>query len=380
MTKTHHFRVDNGDMALIEFESGRRLIVDINIRCAADDEDDDTPDVAAQLRDLLERDAEGRLFVDAFLLTHPDEDHIRGLETHFHLGALDDWDEDDDKIVIREMWSSPMIFRRRSKEHKLCDDAHAWGCEARRRVALYRQDVWLNDGDRILVLGEDVDGKTDDLGDILVCTGERFSSIDGIEDDSFSALLLAPLPPADEEEEEVLSKNNSSVIVQLTLSADGNDDAARYLFGGDAEVAIWERLWAAHEDEPGNLEYDVLIAPHHCSWHSLSWDSWSEKGEDVEVSADARNALSQARAAAIVIASSCAVEDDDNDPPCIRAKREYEEIVEEVGGEFRCVADGDDDQPLAIEIGSKGTKFMRAALAASAAASTGIGTEALPHG
>lgn len=380
MAKTHHFRVDNGDMALVEFESGRRLLIDINIRGAADDEDDETPDVAAQLRDLLERDEEGRLFVDAFLLTHPDEDHIRGLETHFHLGPLDEWDEDDDKIAIREMWSSPMIFRRRSEDHKLCDDAHAWGCEARRRVALYREQGWLGDGDRILVLGEDVDGKTDDLDNILICTGARFSAIDGVDDDTFSALLLAPMPPADENEEEILSKNNSSVIVQLALAADGNDDVARYLFGGDAEVAIWERLWAEHQDEPGNLEYDVLIAPHHCSWHSLSWDSWSEKGEDAQVSSDARSALSQARSAAFVVASSCPILDDDNDPPCIRAKREYDEIVKDVGGEFRCVADGNDDQPLVIEIGSKGTKLVRAALAASAVASTGIGTEALPHG
>jgi hypothetical protein len=48
------------------------------------------------------------------------------------------------------------------------------------------------------------------------------------------------------------------------------------------------RTWA--------LAYDVLLAPHHCSWHSLSWDSWSDYGEDAEVSSDARNALGQAPA------------------------------------------------------------------------------------
>src|SRR5947209_9303773 len=46
--KTTHFRVDNGDMTLIELESGRKILVDINIRSTADDPDDDTPDVRSE--------------------------------------------------------------------------------------------------------------------------------------------------------------------------------------------------------------------------------------------------------------------------------------------------------------------------------------------
>jgi hypothetical protein len=64
MVKTTHFRVDNGDMTLVELESGRRILIDINIRAAADDPDDDTPDVAKQLRGQLDRDDEGRLYVE----------------------------------------------------------------------------------------------------------------------------------------------------------------------------------------------------------------------------------------------------------------------------------------------------------------------------
>jgi hypothetical protein len=380
MAKSYHFRVGNGDMALVETEEGRRILIDINIRAAADDEDDETPDVASQLRDLLTRDDSDRLYVDAFLLTHPDCDHIGGLQNHFHLGKLADWSKKDDKIVIREMWSSPMIFRRRSNNHKLVEDAHAWACEARRRVALFKENGSLDEGDRILVLGEDIDSKTDDLDGILIRTGDRFSTIDGVADATFSALLLAPMPPGDEEDEETFSKNNSSVIVQLTLDVEGKADAARYLFGGDAEVAIWERLWADHKSATDNLAYDVLIAPHHCSWHSLSWDSWSKLGEDAEVSSEARDALGQARSGALVLASCCPIEDDNNDPPCIRAKREYEDMLSDAGGEFRCIADEDGDEPVVIEIGTKGTLIKRAALAASAAAATGVGTEALPHG
>ncbi|HEY1607553.1 MAG TPA: hypothetical protein VGF77_18345 [Allosphingosinicella sp.] len=380
MAKTYHFKVGNGDMSLVELETGRRILVDINIRGGADDEDDETPDVARQLKDALTRDDQGRLFVDAFLLTHPDKDHSSGLEKHFHLGPLTDWKKTDDKIVIREMWSSPMIFRRRSKKHNLCDDACAWSKEARRRVQLFRENGKLDNGDRILVLGEDVGGKTDDIEGILIKQGERFAAIDGIEEEVFEALLLAPRSPADDEEEDVLSKNNSSVILQMRLGAGGKEDAAYYLFGGDAEVAIWERLWNAHKDAPADLAYDVLIAPHHCSWHSLSWDSWSKLGEKAKVSDDARNALSQARAASVILASSCPIADDQNDPPCIRAKREYEGIVGEVKGEFKCVGEIEGDGPLVIEIGKNGPKLMRVTLAATAAAATGIGTEALAHG
>ena len=74
-------------------------------------------------------------------------------------------------------------------------------------------------------------------------------------------------------------KNHSSVILNMELA----DTTARktvknYLNGGDAEVLIWERLWAKHKKAATVLEYDLLETPHHCSWHTLSWDSRSAAG------------------------------------------------------------------------------------------------------
>lgn len=83
----------------------------------------------------------------------------------------------------------------------------------------------------------------------------------------------------------------------------------------------------------------VLLSPHHCSWHSLSQDSASAKGEQAKVSPDALKALGRARSGAMIVASSRAIKDDDRDPPCVRAKREYVDIVDWVSGLFKCRGD-----------------------------------------
>jgi hypothetical protein len=386
VAKVLFFPVGNGDMTLIMLESGRKVLIDMNIRAAADDPDDDTPDVAGELRSHLTRDADGRLYVDALLVSHPDQDHCTGLRKHFHLGVPSDWSKSVDKIFIRELWSSPLVFRRASSQHTLCDDAKAFNSEARRRVARFRAASWsVSEGDRILILGEDEDGKTDDLGAILVKAGTTFSKVNGQYDPSMTTRLLAPQPRSDDQsEEELRSKNYSSTVLNFALSGDGVPDAARFLSGGDAEVAIWERLWQRYSAYPDWFRYDILQAPHHCSWHSLSYDSWSDYGEDAEVCQDARSALSQTRRGAIIIASSKPVKDDESDPPCIRAKREYEAITKAAGGSLICVGEHPSEknpETVEFEVGRYGPRLKSKPMKAAAIVGAGsIGSQPLAHG
>lgn len=374
------FPVGNGDMTFVKTESGRKLLIDLNIRYAADDPDDDTPDVASMLRERLDRDTEGRLYVDTLLVSHPDKDHCTGLHKHFHLGPPDEWSQKTDKIFIREVWSSPMVFRRASRHHTLCEDAKAFNAEARRRVRRFREvGESVGDGDRILILGEDEDGKTDDLEQILFRVDQEFSCVNGEKDPSMTVRLLGPLPKENDDDEEALSKNNSSTILRFSLAAEGISDKCRFLTGGDAEVAIWERLWMHHRGRAEWLSYDILQAPHHCSWHSLSYDSWSEMGESAKVCQDARDALSQARNGATIVASSHVIKNDKNDPPCIRAKREYASIVDDVRGDFKCV--GESPSVMEFEITLHGPRHRRIGVGNGAARSFGIiGGQPLPHG
>lgn len=375
------FPVGNGDMALVRLadDPATTILVDINIRVAADDPKDDTRDVAADLRERLPRDEKGRPYVDAFLMSHPDKDHCTGLEAHFHLGPLEDYADDkkpdaQKRIVIREIWSSPIVFRRASKDHVLCSDAKAFNCEARRRVGRFRAGSVL-EGDRILIMGEDKDGKTDDLSSILVRSGDTFNRINGKTNSYFSAQLLAPRLVCDDDDEvEILTKNHSSVILNMTIASSAvRLDSCRFLTAGDAEVAIWERLWKRYKDTPEVLEYDLMETPHHCSWHVLSHDSWSELGETAKVSEDARSALGQARFGAMIVASCNPIKDDDCDPPCIRAKREYKAIVDSVSGTFICTGETPQSwapAPLDIEVTAAGPKrkLPKATAAAAVAA------------
>lgn len=371
------FPVGNGDMTMVRLANAdaTTIIIDVRIRQAADDPEDETPDVAGELRKQLLIDADQRPYVDAFLLSHPDEDHCLGVRKHFWLGPIEDYPDDkkpqaEKRIVIREMWSSPMIFRRRnSLGLTLCDDAHAFHVEARRRVLRWKELGYALVGNGVRVFGEDEGGKTDNIQPILVKTGETFSTIGGhTYGDFFSAKLLAPMPKQDDETEETLSKNHSSVILSIELAPSSfSRNKTRFLTGGDAHTSIWERIWERYKETPEVLEYDLLQAPHHCSWHALSHHSWSTYGEDAEVSEGARSALGQARQGAIIVASSKKVVDDKNDPPCIRAKREYESILDDVNGIFLCVGDKAKPETIRFEVTSSG--LVRAAVGIAAASS-----------
>ncbi|MGB3222817.1 MAG: hypothetical protein WBB23_08440 [Desulforhopalus sp.] len=354
--KITFFPVGNGDMTLVDTDVGKKILIDCNIRAA-----EDCPDVVKQLRERLSRDSSDRLFIDVFIWSHTDEDHCRGISEHFHLGSPEDWSEKKDLIFIREIWSSPIVFRRASKNNTLSQDAKDLNKEVKRRVNKYKDGNMMVVGDYVTILAEDENGKTDDIKEIVLNLDDYTSKINGKTDTSFGAKLLGPSAKSElEEDEEKLGKNHSSVILNIELSA-GNT-MAKFLTGGDAEVVCWETLLQRMKDKKtiADLDYNVMQAPHHCSWHTLSHESWSgakKEGKTAKPSDDALEALGYALDDAIIISSSNSIKDEDSDPPSSAAKDEYLKILEDVNGSFKCVSDNikdDENVPLEIEITSTG--------------------------
>jgi len=356
-----YFPVGNGDMTLIKTDSGKRVLIDCYIRDGSEH-----PDVLDMLKKELNKDKDDRYFIDLFIWSHPDKDHCGGIDKHFYLGPPENYNKNKDLIFINEIWSSPIVYRRASNNkkdddsHNLCEDAQALNKEVKRRVNLYKNSKKMDVGNYVLILGDDEGDKTTHIQDIVVKLDQTVDKINGLSSIDFDGVLLAPIPESDLNDDD-LSKNNSSVVFNFKIST--NNASINFLSGGDAEVCCWEALIDRLE-ENGNrdsLNYDVLQTPHHCSWHSLSHDSLSEKGSDAKASSKALSALNNANTGAYIIASSNTIKNDDNDPPAFKAMQEYKKITDEVDGSFECVDDNKvegENKPLRLRLTDEGLEVV----------------------
>lgn len=327
------FPVGNGGMTLIRLNDllETAMLIDVNIRDVSSSEED-ICDVAQELRDLLPIDSENRPYVDAFILSHHDNDHILGFKEYFHVGPLDDYkepkDDENPKIVIRELWSTPRFWKYASDNYSLSDDAKEFNKEMRRRVKLFKDNQYIQpEGERAIIVGKDPDGKTDGMDLIVKEIGTVFSKINERNVyDKLEGFILGPLEQQDDElDEDFDKKNRQSIIMQITVKEFLYEN--KILITGDAECFVWETLWSLYNNSD-RLEYDLLSTPHHCSWHSLSYDSQSEN-DNPQVCEVAKNALSQAKSGARIIAQCKPIKNNDDDPPSKAAKDEYLTIVDE---------------------------------------------------
>jgi hypothetical protein len=129
------------------------------------------------------------------------------------------------------------------------------------------------------------------------------------------------------------------------------------------------------------LEYDILYIPHHCSWHSLSYDSQSNDDEP-QICEDAKKALSNYKVGAFAVSQSKVITDKTDDPPSVEAKKEYQYIVG--NDKFICTNEypnTKEPEPLEFTLTSSGPqkKSVRAKSKLTTASSQSA-RESYPHG
>ena len=238
------FACDNGDASLIEAH-GLTIMTDINYR-QSEIEKDPARDFAPEIRKACN---DGRLSV--FVLTHPDEDHLRGFDEVFHLGKPDDRDEDPDegdvRIIVNEIWCSPYAVDPNYKT----EVSKPVLKEIARRKRLAGTDEGKKDGNRLRVMSA-ADGATEKL-----TSGVEWRLLAPTEEE-------ADIPKAEAGASEN-SSNPSSLVIQWNVTV--GSKTSKVILGGDSTVEIWERIHQDYGEEQVN--WHILLAPHHCSRHSM---------------------------------------------------------------------------------------------------------------
>lgn len=320
-----HYPVGNGDTTLIKLSDGTTILIDCKIR--EGNEDTNGYSIFDLKSDLLNElgKRDGKPFVDVFILTHPDEDHCLGFENHFFAGKTSDYPSNEDElIIIDEIWVTPIVFTNSLTN----DDAIAIRKEAKRRRTLYddKDGVREDRGNRMIIVGYDDKDNLESIphkepSNVI----EEFA---GKAQDDFSLFIHAPFKSDLIEGKADDDKNLTSIVFQARFRAnwDNQDYGTRVLMAGDADHYNWNKIIEKTEenDREECLKWDVLLAPHHCSWTFFNDVPYDKSEENKTPKASSVKLLDEYKLeGALIIASSKLIKNNDDNPPHYPAKTEY---------------------------------------------------------
>lgn len=325
--------VGTGDSTSIVVRDGIVLQVDLRDLNDADNADSDRVALVDRLSENLPK-VDGKPYLSAFALTHPDQDHILGFAELL------------DRVTIGEIWFTPRVFIENDQD--LCDDAVAFKEEAERRVqTVIRSGGEVESGDRVRVIGYDSILQTDEFKsfpeDRLTIPGNSVTEIDGNSyEGEFTAFIHAPFA-----EEIEGDRNNTSLCMQVVLGDDPS--LGGILLFGDIAYPRIRRIFdttkkAGNEDF---LKWKIFLAPHHCSKSAM----YQKEGDTEVLKQDMLDDLAAYQVQnGIIIASSDSIpsrNSSGDNPPHAKAKKRYEEVAD--GGFFCTHDDGPSGEPLIFQ-------------------------------
>jgi len=356
MSTIRIFPVGNGDQSLItvsEDNYNTNIIVDCSIRKDCLGEDDPAMcDVKAGLvNELNKKEVYGIKdvsYTDIFILTHGDDDHLRGFEQHFYQGDPRNFKQkhkDAGEIFIDVLWFSPMVMGECTSSDEECFNA-----EAKRRINLHRSNSPEKDlpGNKIVIIGYDENENLENLGLVRKVPGDIITRFNDRDLKTFSIFIHAPF------KQQLASsdpgKNHTSIVFQARFreSAWSTKFSVLALFGGDADYIAWDiilqkTIGSGKDVSENALEWDLLIAPHHCSW-----SFFNEHDNKKEVQQSSLEILKYKRPGGIVISSSKKIEDNEDNPPSYLAKQEYIKMLDKKEHFLNTAIEPDENAPEPI--------------------------------
>lgn len=335
--------VGTGDTTTIVVSETEVVQIDINDKQMADEEGNEHIPIVDELVAKLPK-KDGRPYLSCFILTHPDLDHCRGFADLL------------DRVTIGEIWHTPRIFREYEDECDLSDDAIAFREEAHRRAE--RSIEHGGDpggGDRVRIIGyselfqpgERYEGFPQD--EFYTRPGQAVTMLDGVNaSDRLHVFVHAPFKDGLAD-----ARNETSLAMRVTIGSSGH--AMKGLFLGDLSYPTLMQVFEEthNHDNDFMLQWNVLLAPHHCSKKAMYEDNVLQ--EDVmQEFADSQLSPGYVIASSNEFPNSNSVGDN---PPHRKARNRYEEIVND---EFLCtgeVSTPQQVQPIILSVTANGIQL-----------------------
>lgn len=219
MLKVHFLNVGKGNCTVIKFPSGNFAVIDID-NSRIDDDEDVLQNPIEFLREKYPNES-----IFRFVLTHPDMDHMSGLdELHRNRTISNFWDTDNNKKVDLEKLKLGGYKKEDWEAYQTLRDS-----EKNPKSLQYYQDTdptsyWKEDGVKVLAPSKEM------------------------------------LTKANETEE----YNHCSYVIKI------EHEGIKILLGGDATKESWQDILEYHgKDE---LKANVFLAPHHGSPDNIEKD------------------------------------------------------------------------------------------------------------
>jgi len=316
--------VGTGDSTTVVVDDDVVLQVDLHDMAKADDDNNPEVPVIDKLVEALPV-VDGDPYLAVFALTHADKDHCLGFA------------DLRDRVRIGELWSTPRLWREFNDPDAPdpCADAIAFREESERRIeatkAALAAGTAPGSGDRIVVVGYDDehgDHPYDELPDeYKAWPGQALTVLDGHDcAGRFEAFIHAPF-----KDDCAAARNETSLAMQVTLTDESGVDGKVLLFGDlahDTIMKIFDYSEYYHREQ--YLEWNVLLAPHHCSKRVM----YERDGDGKEhLQLDVLNAFERhARTGSVIVASSGVIPPEDVDganPPHRMAADRYMETAQD---------------------------------------------------
>ncbi|MDF3310465.1 hypothetical protein P3H15_36215 [Rhodococcus sp. T2V] len=363
--------VGTGDSSTIVLDD--EIVMQVDLHALAMAQDDDTPHVPVVDR-LVEAlpVVDGVPYLAVFALTHADMDHCLGFEDLLS------------RVRIGELWATPRMWREFADKDapNPCPDAKAFQEESERRVAATKKAIGAgkepDSGDRILVIGYDTDHDSHAYSELpdkyLSWPGESVSTLDEHDcSDRFEAFFHAPFV-----DDCAAERNETSLAMQITLTDESGVDGKMLLFGDLAHDTIMKIFnYSTAKGRSERLEWDLLLAPHHCSKKVMYI---SVDGEDVLQEDVLDNFSANARHDDVVIVSSSDTfrpkDEPGMNPPHRKARDRYQEIAELI-----CTMSWGDEKapsPVVFGVDASGARIVRESVSALAASAGFAKSATLP--